>query len=339
MQGNNQEFMMGTLKEKTPICIRACSTSQKGIVEYLEMGPQQNEAMVPTVTALVAARVPDITTSLLILKDLKRSEDHSVWQRRKSISTWQQAVLDKMHLMPMQAEITEIEKNNIARRGTMTTVTTATRKDQRKTTKMGKRETIEQRCRNQLYGCVETGLNTSAAQANVTIITARLKYRSGKSPKNGMMEARHLTNPKMGVDQDQSHHLLIQEQVEKSDQDIPTRVRDMMDVVDPVTLSLLGQKSILKNCQNDQNLSPWMLAVLPQSTLVHLDQTLFVVVPYSGVTLQQTLPMRTIIQDIQATLDQLAIQNSNGTMCMVMDQSQVTKPKNETDMKVKAVGH
>lgn len=50
-----------------------------------------------------------------------------------------------MHLMPMQAEITEIEKNNIARRGTMTTVTTATRKDQRKTTKMGKRETIEQR--------------------------------------------------------------------------------------------------------------------------------------------------------------------------------------------------
>lgn len=67
-------FQHAVLKFWGLMITRACSTSQKGIVEYLEMGPQQNEAMVPTVTALVAARVPDITTSLLILKDLKRSE-------------------------------------------------------------------------------------------------------------------------------------------------------------------------------------------------------------------------------------------------------------------------
>lgn len=349
---------MGTLREKTPICIsgwivtRACSTSKRAMAECTVTDPPQRAATdtVPEVTALVVARVPDIRTSLLILNGIKKREGLLTWQRRRSTSTLPLAVSVRMHPAVTATFMSASKTMTPVKRATEMA---ATKEGKTKCLshaeihlKMGKTKITELRCKSQLCGCVETGLSTSAALASDTTTIARLKCHSGKSQRSGMMQPSLLIDLKMAVDQQDQVPLQLTQEVGTSELDIPVWVSGMICDTDQSPQVLHQQTNSHRNCQKDLSLTLWMHPIPPPPLQ---DLTLCGVAQFSEVTLlgspftltimQDILAMvdTQVILDIQATRDTRAIQSSKETVFITVHH-QGSQAGGAFDMRVRTAG-
>lgn len=263
--------MMGTMREKTPICTsgwtatQACS-NRRATVECMVKDHHLKEITdtVPEVTALAEARVPDITTRALIWKGVKKNEDHSVWLRRKSTSTLQQEALVKTLLVHTEISVTSGQTATIRKGATIVTMDRTEHplpsRDQQTT---GMEKITELKCRSLQCGCVVTGQNISAVLVNATTSTVNQKCLSGRSQGSGMIVPGHLTEEEIIVPNQvpqlhQSHVM--------NEQDIPVPVNvTMVETGLPTwtALVLVRQTNTYRDLPIDPNHNLWMCLTHP----------------------------------------------------------------------------